>query len=264
MADDNNVPEPAELLAQIVNPAARAMVALAYDAHVAYAAAHYAKFGAESAGLKAWRESLPSVDLYADDDDRLAALDLIREQAVIGSDPATVYAWVLTLTDLLSTAKANLAGLYNSKDRPTGDVDPNADVASLRDTLDNLLAACVPLTATPLLPADQLWAVIPGVERKSKSGSVRTVYGGPSIPQTRQSSPIRANAKLTLDVRTSAEPEAWTSYADGNFGENVKAVLRLDMAELKAIVGEFTDANYGVTFTTPSGITFRIVKRSTD
>jgi len=230
----------------IPNPAARMLVELAYDAHQAYCSAHFSRYGVESAGLKAWREAL-NTDATVEALTDLPAFSAIDEIARLSESPEMVAALIVVLTDTLASAKANLAGLYSTRNRTDGQTasDPDADPVALRDNLDSMLAACIPLASTPMLDSDALWSVFPHRTVKSKSGSTRVVYDGPRIPTTRNVSPLRANARLTLVTH---KPDGSTTvHDDVNFGDSVKRELRADMSELREMTGGFTADTLGST-----------------
>lgn len=235
------------------SPAARAMVEMAYNAHLEYEAAHAARYGVESVGLKAWKAELPDFAPESDEDaSTVSAFDLLSDRARLSENPSEVLAILNFATDLLADAKANLNGLH-AVSRKLGNVkvDANADVPAMRDTLDSLIAACKNLAATPVLDADTFWSLFPTRIATAKNGSKRTEYNGPKIPQTRTMQPIRANSKqINIEIKledadTDTDTEVWSAIGAtmGDLQTQAKRLLRLDMSELReAVGGEFSEA----------------------
>ena len=280
--NDSGAPPPPDFTALFPNVPTRMMVELAYNAHVNYSAAHATRYGVESVGFKAWKATLSDFTstIYGDTDDDCEQYDTALQALVTvedmgrhsnnGAEVAYVINWA---TNLLSDAKANLQAIYMGTKRADAQLPDGADPVAMRDELDSLLAACAAMADTPLLDRDVFWSIFPTTTRKSKSGSTRIVYDGPKIPQTRTSQPVRANAQLTLNL---IEADGSTLALDGKFGENVKEYLRLDMAELRTVLGTdgtdesdgksvFREENYGAQFVSPNnGRKFSISRPTND
>lgn len=236
------------------------MLAMAYDAHIAYEAAYEAAFGTTSMGRKVWEASLDLVEL----DDATTFTDL-DEYANYSEEASQVLAVLRFAEQLVKDAKANLAGLYYGTKKSAISNDAT-DIASLRASVDNFLTVTLGMVDVGLLTLDDIWSVIPSTDRKVRNGGGKTrkVYGGPSLPTTRKVSPLRANAKewqLQRKVSEPGEIEVWAPVASGNLAEQAKVGLHLTMAELREIVGEFSRETPGE-YTTPSGVLFRIAEVS--
>jgi hypothetical protein len=193
-------------------------------------------YGSNSPKFSAWKDALDDCEIEAysydeglDEDNNSTLMDIAR----LSENPALLNALIEYLTDCLSEAKANLQGHYAMEKR--GNVINNGDdIKTQRDLLDSYIASLVNLGSTPLLDMDMVWKLIPSrVKVMSKTNTKRTIYNGPSIPQTRQSSPFRKNAKLAIFMR----------MGNGNF-EMMAGEFGAIVKTLGYTVKEFRDKYY--------------------
>src|SRR5580765_903268 len=157
------------------------LVLLAWNAHRAWVIAHAAKFGGDSPKYAAWRDSLPIEALTAgmitpaDMADDYGEACNVYDVARFCPDANTVASLIFYLTECLSQAKENLAGIYYNARRST--VADAGDAVALRAQVDNYWTSLRSLAETPQLDMAEIRKMFPTVVKvMPKSGAKRVDY----------------------------------------------------------------------------------------